>query len=363
MSFPENMRILNPGPVGVPKFVLEAISKPVIHQRSAPFWHFFADFQSDLRYVFQTEYPVIAMPGTGTFGLECAIFSLFKAGGKIAIPAIGKFSQRWVAFAMQLGIEVIPLGLTWGHAFTVAHVEEVLEEYPDLAGWVLTHVETSTGVAIDLEEIAALIKAKNSAQLIVVDAICSLGIQALYTDAWQLDAVIAASHKSFLNPAGTVYVAVGPHAIQKLEYPESADYRDLGHYFRYLQQGSYPFTPPVQMFFGVSAALKRIREKTLPVIWNETHAMSRFFKAEIEAMGGAIFGTGNADSLTVFSFGRHNHDEIREALIMDYGIETAGGQDQLEGIVIRVGHFGDVEMRDMQNCISALKTITKSLPK
>ena len=363
MSPERKMRLLSPGPVGVPKFVTDAIAQPVIHHRTAAFGQFFESFQKDLQYVFQTENPVIAMPGTGTFGVEAAMFSLFKPGDQVAIPAMGKFSSRWAAYGMQLGLEVVPLGVTWGHAFTTEYVERVLDEYPDLAGWVLTHVETSTGVAIDLEEIADTIKTRAPQQLLVVDAICTVGIQAIYTDAWQLDAVIAASQKGFLNPAGTVFVAIGPQAALKLSFPEAADYRDLGHYYRYLVQGSYPFTPPVQMFFGVAAVLKQMREETLPVIWNRTHAMSRYFKQEITAMGGTVFGVGNADALTVFSFGRQSHDSIRETLAVEYQLETAGGQDQLQDVVIRVGHFGDLGMEDMKACTKALQTIAKKLPK
>ncbi|HEX2900248.1 MAG TPA: aminotransferase class V-fold PLP-dependent enzyme, partial [Bacteroidia bacterium] len=275
--------------------------------------------------------------------------------------AMGKFSQRWAAFGIALGLDVVPLGVTWGHAFTLAHVQQVLAEYPDLKGWVLTHVETSTGVAIDLEEIGFAIKQAAPGQLLVVDAICSVGIQMLYTDAWQLDVVVAASQKGFLNPCGTVYVAVGPLAAASLAYPEAADYRDLGHYYRYLMHGSYPFTPPLQMFYGVKAALERMRQETLPVLWNRTHEMSRYFKQAIPALGGAVFGEGNADALTVVSFGRRSHDSIREALVFGHGIETADGQDQLQDLVIRVGHFGPVTLDDAKACVDAFKAVLDNL--
>jgi aspartate aminotransferase-like enzyme len=352
--------LLNPGPVAVPDYVLEAICQPVVHQRTAAFDVVFEHMQGSLQYVFQTTSPVIAMPGTGTFGVEATMFSLFKPGDKVAIPAMGKFSQRWVAFGMALGLEVVPLGVAWGHGFTVAHAQAILAEYPDLRGWVLTHVETSTGVAIDLEEIAFAIKAAAPKQLIVVDAICSVGIQAIYTDAWQLDAVVAASQKGLLNPAGTVFVAVGPQAAAVLEHPESADYRHLGHYHRYLMHGAYPFTPPVQLFYGIAAATARMQEATMPTVWNATHAMSRYFKAAIREIGGEVYGLGNADALTVVSFGRCSHDRIRERLVLDHGIETAGGQDQLEDLVIRVGHFGPVTMADMEACIAGLKAALKA---
>jgi aspartate aminotransferase-like enzyme len=360
MSSIKSPLILNPGPVAVPRYVLDAIGKPVVHQRSVAFDTFFEAFQNDLQYVFQTESPVIAMPGSGTFGVEAAMFSLFKPGDQVAIPAMGKFSQRWAAFGIALGLDVVPLGVTWGHPFTLGHVQQVLVEYPNLKGWVLTHVETSTGVAIDLEEIAFAIKTAAPQQLIVVDAICSVGIQMLYTDAWQLDVVVGASQKGFLNPCGTVFVAVGPLAAAALVYPEAADYRDLGHYYRYLMHGSYPFTPPLQMFYGVKAALERMREETLPVIWNRTHELSAYFKQAIPTLGGAVFGEGNADALTVVSFGRRSHDAIREVLIRDYNLETADGQDQLQDLVIRVGHFGMVSKADTEACIHALQEIVNT---
>lgn len=350
---------LNPGPVMVPRYVIEAISRPLIHQRTAAFDDFFASFQQDLQYVFQTQGQVVAMPGTGTFGVESAMFSFFKAGDQVAIPAMGKFSQRWVAFGLALGLDVVPIGVGWGQAFTVAHAQEVLALHPKLKGWVLTHVETSTGVAIDLEEIAFAIKQSAPHQLLVVDAICSVGIQAIYTDAWSLDVVVAASQKGLLNPAGTVYVAIGAQAAQSLVYPESADYRHLGHYHRYLMQGSYPFTPPVQLFYGVKAALEQMQLETLPVIWNRTHEMSTFFKAALKGFGATAFGDASADALTVLSFGRVSHDAIREHLVQSQGIEVAGGQDQLEDLVIRVGHFGPVSLADMQSCVAAFSQVVE----
>jgi aspartate aminotransferase-like enzyme len=356
MSMP-SIKMLNPGPVEVPESILKAICKPVVHQRTALFDDFFSELQGNLKYVFQTSFPVVAMPGTGTFGVESAMYSLFQPGDQVAIPALGKFSERWVAFGMALGLEVVPIGVAWGHAFTLDHVRAVLEEYPDLKGWVLTHVETSTGVAIDLEEMAGLIKSHNADQLILVDGICSVGIQPLYMDAWQLDAVVAASQKGFLSPAGTVYVALGQLALSRIIYPEAADYRHLGHYLRYLQQGSYPFTPPIQLFYGVNEACKQMKAVGLPAWWNRTHQLSRFFKEEVQALGGTLFGQGNADALTVFSFGRMSHGAIREQLVLHHGIETAGGQDHIEDLVIRVGHFGPHGMEALQACIEGLKQI------
>ena len=98
----------------------------------------------------------------------------------------------------------------------------------------------------------------------------------------------------------SVLVYIDDIIIYATSYDElkAADYRDLGHYYRYLLQGSYPFTPPVQMFYGVQAALERMQEETMPTIWNRTHAMSRYFKEAAKAGGAHLFGDGSADALT-----------------------------------------------------------------
>jgi aspartate aminotransferase-like enzyme len=329
-----------PGPVTAPAYVMEAICRPVIHQRSSAFQEFFGQLQAGLQYALQTTHPVICLNGSGTFAVEAAMLSLFKPGDKVAIPAMGKFSQRWAAFALEIGLEAVPLGITWGHELTVAQVQQVLDEYPRLAGWVLTHCETSTGVAIDLEEVAFAIREAQPEALIVVDAVSTVAVQPLYTDAWDLDVVVTASQKGLLNPAGTAFASLSPRAVAGLAPAEGDEFWHFSHYLRHLQKGDYPFTPPTQLFFGVEAALSAIRRDTLPVVWNRSHHLSQRFKAALPQFGATLFGVGNADAVTAFCFGRVDHRAIQQALIDQHGIELAGGQGHLADLLLRVGHFG-----------------------
>ena len=352
-----------PGPVSVPDYVMQAIARPVIHQRSGAFRDFFLNLQEGLKYVFQTTHPVLCLNGSGTFGVQAAMLSLFRPGDKVAIPAMGKFSQRWAAFALEIGLEAVPLGITWGHDFTVAHVQAVLDEYPDLAGWVLTHCETSTGVAIDLEEISATIRAARPDQLIIVDAISTVGIQPIYTDAWDLDVVVSASQKGFLNPAGTCFASVSPRAEGRLAMAEGDEFWHFSHYLRHLRKGDYPFTPPTQMLYGIQAAVERMRTETLPVTWNRHHQLSQHCKRRLQELGIDLFGSANADALTAFSFGRVNHDTVRARLEKDFGIELASGQGHLSDVIIRIGHFGIHGMPELERCLQALQTIAPDYQK
>lgn len=350
-----------PGPVMPPAYVMDAIARPVMHQRTQAFRDFFESMQRDLQYVFQTEHPVLCLNGSGTFAMELAMHGVFRPGDQVAVPAMGKFSERWAEYALEMGLDAVPLGITWGHELTTGHVQEILAEYPGLKGWVLTHCETSTGVAIDLEEIVATIRRANPEQIVVVDAVSTLAVQPLYTDAWGLDVVVTASQKGFLNPAGTAYMSLSPRVQARLLPSDAESYFDLSRYLRSLQQNDYPFTPPTQMFFGVKAALEKIREEGLPALWNRTHQLSRHCKERLPQIGADLFGASNADALTAFSLGRIDHDLVRERLIREHAVELAGGQGRMSDLIIRIGHFGAHGMLELQRTLNALETIIPTL--
>ncbi len=353
---PKSPTILTPGPVGVPDFILHAICQPVVHQRSPAFKKFFSKLQRGLRYLFQTEGPVVVLPATGSMAVEVTMRSLFTTGSQVAIQSNGKFSDRWSLYASYSGIRVIPMQLPWGENLDIQTFDEVLKSFPNLDGIVLTHCETSTGVQIDLEEMAFAARQVRPDLLIVVDAMSTAGIVPLYTDAWDLDAVVCSSQKGLFNPSGVSFITLSPRVLFQMDLPEAEDAIHLGHYWRCLSQGNFPFTPPTQLLYGVDAALEKIQELGLPQRWNNSHHMSQFFKKAIVEMGGSLFGHANSDVLSAFTLGDSNQDEIRVALL-ERGFEVAGGQGMLKRKILRVGHFGWVGMEEMQELVDTLGEI------
>ena len=100
--------LLTPGPVPVPEFVLRAINKPVIHHRTKEFLQFYQQFLQKLRYLFQAESESAAvgtMIGSGTYGVETAIYSIFNKQETVLVPDNGKFSKRWADYGRLLGFE------------------------------------------------------------------------------------------------------------------------------------------------------------------------------------------------------------------------------------------------------------------
>ncbi|MDW3650899.1 MAG: alanine--glyoxylate aminotransferase family protein [Bacteroidia bacterium] len=348
-------KLYSPGPVPVPNFVQDALSKAVIHHRSQEFEDFYEGFLKSLSYIFQTEHQVCACMGSGTYGVEMAIYSMFQPGERLVVSANGKFSKRWADYARYLGMEVQELANEWGEAPALKEVMDSLEENPHLQGLILTHSETSTGSLLDLEEIAFEVKRKYPHILILVDGITSIGSLPYFHDDWGIDCSVIASQKALMNPAGLVAFAFSPQGKEKLRETHPSDFQNLYNHLKAAQKNSSAFTPPVQLLFGVDAAMKHMEEESLPAIWNRVQQTARYFRKEIEEMGGKIFPSRPTDSLTAFSFEGKDSTAIKEFLEKEYKLILSGGQGELKGIILRVSHMGLFTQKDMEEVIKALK--------
>lgn len=355
--------LLTPGPVQVPPFVLQAIQRAVIPHRSSTFESFYEGMLKRLQYLFQTNGPVGSMISSGTGGVEAAMYSLFPQQSEILIINLGKFSGRWVDFGREMGLNVHEIRKEWGQTVTVEEILSVLEEYPSILGSVLTHCETSTGVIIDLEEIAYKVKQIFPNHLILVDAITSIGAVPFYQDKWEIDAAITASQKSLMNPAGVVCFGFSNLGASMLRPTHSSDYRNLYNYLEFAAKNNYPYTPPVQLLYGVNSALSYIEEKTLPFIWNQTHLSSKVFKEGIQSLGGQLFPhlDQSSDSLSAFSFEHVSSKMLKQSLENEHRVVLSGGQGHLKGKILRVSHMGTATSDKMQQALIAIEKATKKL--
>lgn len=68
-----------------------------------------------LRHVYQTENKLtIAMPGTGSAGMETVFVNLLEPGDKAVIGINGLFGTRMADIAERCGAEVIKVEADWG---------------------------------------------------------------------------------------------------------------------------------------------------------------------------------------------------------------------------------------------------------
>src|SRR6266511_4525157 len=140
-----------PGPTEVRPEILAAMTKPMIPHRSSEFEELFADLQTGLKYVFQTDRPVYITAASATGMMEAGIRC--ARPGPILSLVNGAFSERFAHIAEMCGREVDRYEVSWGDVHTLSELEDYLAA-GDYQAITVVHSETSTGALNDIKSIS-----------------------------------------------------------------------------------------------------------------------------------------------------------------------------------------------------------------
>lgn len=351
--------LMIPGPTPVPEQVLLAMAKHPIGHRSGDFSKIVAEVIENLKWLHQTQNDVLILSASGTGAMEAGIINFLSPGDRVLVGCNGKFGDRWADLSKAFGLQVETIVAEWGQPLDPEAFRQALEADAGklIKAVIVTHSETSTGVLNDLEAINRHVKAHGEA-LIIVDTVTSLGAVNLPVDEWKLDVVASGSQKGYMIPPGLGFVAVGPRAWQAYTTAKLPRfYLDLGKYRKDAAKNTTPFTPPVNLFFGLQAALRMMKAEGLDSIFARHQRLTTATRAAIKALGLPLFAIDQAASpaITAVAPDRADAEEIRAVMKKRFDIVLAGGQDHLKGKIFRIGHLGFVSDRDILAAIGSLE--------
>ncbi|NEP16386.1 MAG: alanine--glyoxylate aminotransferase family protein [Leptolyngbya sp. SIO4C1] len=357
--------LMIPGPTPVPETVLRAMAKHPIGHRSGDFSKIISEVNANLKWLFQTQNDVLAIAASGTGAMEAAMINFLSPGDQVIVGCNGKFGERWADVAKAFGLDVQIISAEWGKPLDTEAFRTALEADSQKAikAVVITHSETSTGVLNDLETINQHVKAHGEA-LIIVDAVTSLGAYNLPIDQLGLDVVGSGSQKGFMIPPGLGFVSVGEKAWQAYETAKLPRfYFDLGKYRKSAAKDSTPFTPPINLYFALHAALEMMRAEGLEAIFARHERHKQAARAAAKALGLPLLAPDEnaSPAVTAILPDGVEAEQIRSAMRKQFDIALAGGQDHLKGKIFRIGHLGFVCDRDILTIIGALEATLQSL--
>ena len=357
--------LMIPGPTPVPEKVLLAMAKRPIGHRSGDFSKIIAEINENLQWLHQTQNEVLSLNVSGTGAMEAGIINFLSPGDRVLVGVKGKFGDRWAQISETFGLNTTRISAEWGQPLDPGEFKTQLEAdtNKEIKAVIITHSETSTGVLNDLETINKHVKAHGEA-LIIVDAVTSLGAYNVPVDEWGLDVVGSGSQKGYMVPPGLGFLSVSDKAWQAYEtskFPRF--YMDLGKYKKANQKASTPFTPPVNLMYGLQISLQMMKREGLEGIFSRHQRLTNATRAAVKAMGLKTFADDAVASTAVTSVDPApvNAEEIRKIMSSKYGISLAGGQDHLKGKIFRIGHLGFVSDRDMLTGIACLEATLSEL--
>lgn len=357
--------LMIPGPTPVPEKVLLAMAKHPIGHRSSEFSQIIAQTNADLKWLFQTENSVLTLAASGTGTIEAAIINFLSAGDRVLVGNNGKFGDRWAQISKAYGLDVQQVTAEWGEPIDPSAFAKELEADSEkkIKAVILTHSETSTGVLNDLEAINRHVKQHGEA-LMIVDAVTSLGSYNIPVDEWGIDVIGSGSQKGFMLPPGLGFVAVSDKAWEAYKTATLPKfYLDLGKYRKAADKDSTPFTPPVNLYYGMQVALEMMKSEGLESIFARHTRHKEATRAAMKALGLKLYAPDSnaSPALTSVETGDLGAEKVRSVMKKRFNIAIAGGQDHLKGKIFRIGHLGFVSDRDILCAVSALEASLQEL--
>ena len=125
----------------------------------------------------------------------------------------GYFADSFADCFETYGVTATQLKAPIGDRPQLPEIEKALKEkkYKLIT---VTHVDTSTGVLSEIENLSKMVHRVSPDTLIVVDGVCSVGCEEIRFDDWGIDVVLTASQKAIGCPAGLCIMMCSGRAIE-----------------------------------------------------------------------------------------------------------------------------------------------------
>lgn len=348
-------RLFIPGPTEVPQAVRQTLAQPMIGHRTADFRNLLAEVTDGLKKVFQTSNDLFILTSSGTGAMEAAVANTVDPNTKVLSLVTGKFGERFAELVQAYGAAVTRLDFTPGLPVDLAQVEALLErDHFDVI--TATHNETSTGVTNDIATLGKVARATRA--LLIVDAVSSMAAMDVRTDEWEVDIMVSGSQKAFMLPPGLAFLSVSERALARMDEVETPRYYfDLRRARKSGLRGDTPFTPAVGLVMGLQQSLQLILGEGLSQVFSRHERVASAVRAGVEAMGLQLFAAAGHRSNTVTAVAVP--EGVDAAALLQYikarhHLVLAGGQGELKGQIIRIGHMGCVQESDVPTVLRAL---------
>jgi len=338
-----------PGPTNIPDRVLRAMDKQIIDHRGPEFSEMAVRIIDNLKKVVKTKNHLIIYPASGTGAWESAIANTLSPGDKVLVYETGHFSNLWIDVARKFKLEVDVIPSDWRSGAKIELIEKKLIEDKEkkIKALMMVHNETSSGVKYNIQKISQKIQDLKHPCLLMVDTVSSLASSNFENDEWKVDVMVGGSQKGLMLPPGIAFNTVSPKALEKYRSSTLPKYFwDWEMMIENNKNGFFPYTPAVNLMFGLEEAMKILNEEGLDNVFSRHTRLANATRKAVEGWGLEIFCNcveSYSDSCTtIFSPKGIDPDHLRSVILNEFNISLGMGLSKIKGKVFRIGHLGDL---------------------
>ena len=346
-----------------------------LNHMSASFQTVMKDIAQMLKSIYGAASAVV-VPGSGTYGME-SVARQFASGQKCLVVRNGWFSYRWTQI-LEMGniaaehfvMKARPLGDSATAPYQPAPIEEVVEtirrEQPSMV--FAPHVETSSGMILPDDYIAALGKAVHEAGgMLVLDCIAS---GTLWIDMQKLgvDVLISAPQKGWSGPPCCGLVMLNDRALARLEETESSSFAmDLKKWQQIMQaylEGAHAYhaTMPTDALRQFRNVMLEAKSLGFELLKQRQQELGDRVRALLREKGiNSVAADGFAAPGVVVSYTRDSDIQSGKKFALQ-GMQIAAGVplmcDEGEDFqTFRLGLFGLDKLQDVDKAVARLSAV------
>ncbi len=350
----EDLILLTPGPVHIDPCRFAAL--PPMHHRTGRFREIVIETGRMLGDLCGTKESAFLFAASGTGAMEAVVANTAHPGSKILVVEGGKFGRRWAEIAHAFECEVEILKFRMGEGVDPALIAQRVDEFsPDIIA--LTHVESSTGLRLDIEGIVSALHDRKA--LLALDAIASAGSEKILMDQWGIDVLAGAGQKALAAPAGVSFVIAGPRAIDAASAnPRPGFYFSFDRYRSGMNTGDTPFTPAVHSVQLLHGSLESIRSIGTDAVLARHRAFAGALSGAVGELGITSFPDSPSSSVQAWLPPEGvSCEAVIRYLGEKQGIIIAGGQDEMAGRIVRTGFPGIYAGNVLERLVEGLSSI------
>jgi alanine-glyoxylate transaminase/serine-glyoxylate transaminase/serine-pyruvate transaminase len=337
-----------PGPTNIPDRVIRAMDFPAMDHRGPKFADLLKSILERTKLIFKSTDPVIIFPSTGTGAMEAAIVNTLNEGDKVLMFETGHFATEWCRAAQRykLNVDFVPSEWRTGADPKIVEQKLLADKNHEIKAVLVTHNETSTGIASRVEEIRKAIDATKHPALFMVDTISSLGSFNYEHQKWKVDVSVGGSQKGLMLPPGLSFNVVSNKALEAYKNSKlTKSYFDWGQMIENNKNGFYPYTPAVNLLYGLNESINMLLEEGLENVFARHARHAEATRIAVHAWGLEILAKNpveRSNSITAIMVpAGHDSDNLRKIILDNYDMSLGTGLAKIKGKVFRIGHLGD----------------------
>lgn len=350
-------KLFIPGPIDVNEDVLAQMAKQVISHRGSETSVLQEAITQKLQDLFYTKNNVLLSTSSGSGLMEGSIRSCTLK--RAAVLSCGSFGDRWYKMGVLNGVPADLFKVELGKAIEPEMVDKVLStnKYDTV---MVTHNETSSGIANPIKEIGEVIK-KYDDVVYCVDAVSSAGGMKIEVDDSNIDICLTSVQKALGLPPGMSLCTFSEKAKKRAEkVPNRGYYFDLLAIYEYIQNKNYqyPSTPSLSHMFALNFQLKKILNEGLDNRFNRHEEMANLVRnwaqehfqifTDVNYLSNTLTVIKNTQGISVSNLNKK---------LQERGFLIANGYGDLKEKTFRISHMGDYTVKDVNELLININEI------